>query len=291
MLHTYKKQYQLLNHRDPPHRIRRLGGGSAKTAVGKHKMDEIRFNDTYYFASLVESYIYGKSGFWRYSEEVFKERSLRFNKETLLHHFIETTIWNYYNRQFIKHGGVYEDNEDFLEFLRNLFDSYNVSIEFFDDLVNIDESEDLHEDFKKWWIAKEPEFRQLFSKIADDVFYIFFGNRELLLHFNELVSQAVMDTVYKDSDLSSSGKIKRRNIPQWVKKAVFARDKGRCTKCSKDLTGLIALDSKQHYDHIVPLNQYGANDPTNIQLLCKSCNLKKSGNIIETSKLYLKWWK
>lgn len=254
-------------------------------------MDEIRFNNTYHFADLVESYIYGDSGFWRYSDEIFKERSLGFKKETLLHHFIETTVWNYYNRQFRKYGGIYEDDEDFLEFLRNLFDSYNVEIDFFDDLIDVYESEDLHEDFKNWWNEKEPEFRELFNKIADDVFYIFFGNRELLLHFNELVAQTVKDTDYDEINLNSKGKIKRKNIPQWVKKAVFSRDKGRCTKCSKDLTGLIALDAKQHYDHIVPLNQYGANDPTNIQLLCEFCNLKKSGTVIETSKLYLKWWK
>lgn len=254
-------------------------------------MEEIKFNNTYHFANLVESYIYGESGFWNYSDEIFKDRSLKFHKETLLHHYIETTIWNYYNKEFRKYGGIYEDNEDFLDFLRDLFESYSVTVEFFDDIVNVDESEDLHEDFKKWWYDKESEFRELFNKIADDVFYIFFGNRELLLRFNKLVSQTVINTEYKSSDLNSNGKIKRRNIPQWVKKAVFSRDKGRCTKCSKDLTGLIALDSKQHYDHIVPLNQYGANDPTNIQLLCESCNLKKSGNIIETSKLYLKWWK
>jgi hypothetical protein len=253
-------------------------------------MKEIRFNNTYYFADLVESYIYGDSGFWRFSEDVFKERSLRFKKETLLHLYIETTIWNYYNREFRKNGGVYEDNEDFLDFLRGLFETYNVNIEFFDGLIDIENSDDLYEDFRNWWCNKETEFRELFNKIADDVFYIFFGNRELLLHFNELVAQTVSTTDYKESDLNLKGKIKRKNIPQWVKKAVYSRDKGRCVKCSKDLTGLIALDAKQHYDHIVPLNKFGANDPSNIQLLCEVCNLKKSGNIVETSKQYLKWW-
>ncbi|NHZ85269.1 MAG: hypothetical protein GWP19_05245 [Planctomycetia bacterium] len=100
-------------------------------------MKEINFNSTYHFSDLVESYIYGESGFWNYSEEIFKERSLNFQKETLLHHFIETTIWNYYNRQFRKHGGIYEDDEDFIEFLRNLFITYDVSINFFDEVIDI----------------------------------------------------------------------------------------------------------------------------------------------------------
>ncbi|WP_257133312.1 HNH endonuclease [Bacillus wiedmannii] len=28
----------------------------------------------------------------------------------------------------------------------------------------------------------------------------------------------------------------------------------------------------RHYNHIVPLDKYGCNDPTNFQLLCKPCN-------------------
>ncbi len=249
-------------------------------------MDEIKLNHIYSFADLIERHIYGHSGFWNYSEPTFVDRSLKFRKETLLHHFIETTIWNYYNREFRKHLDVYVDNEDFIEFLNKLFTHYIIPTKEF----SISENETaLEEKFLAWW--NEGEFRLLFNKIADDVFYILFGNRRLLLQFNLLVAETVVDNTYPLGSLTANDKIKRKNIPQWVKKAVFLRDKGRCTKCTKDLTGLIAIDAKQHYDHMVPLNQHGVNDPSNIQLLCESCNLKKSGTIIETSNLYSRWWK
>jgi len=127
--------------------------------------------------------------------------------------------------------------------------------------------------------------------VADDVFYILFGNRKLLIRFNEIITYTVEDTLFPRGCLTQRGFIKRQGIPQWVKKAVFSRDKGRCTICSRDLTGLIAVDQKQHYDHMVPLNLYGVNDPSNIQLLCADCNLKKSGSTIETSDYYVRWWK
>lgn len=257
-------------------------------------MEKLIFNNTYRFADLVESYIYGESEFWNYSEKIFIDRALKFNKETLLHHYIETTIWNYYNRDIRKYGGDYIH---YIFFFKGLFGAYNVVSNFFKDIGDEEESTDeyalnnLNDNFETKWHKHESVFRELFNKVADDVFYIFFGNRNLLIRFNKIVTNTVYDSVFPRGCLTKKGFIKRKNIPRWVKKAVFSRDKGRCTICSRDLTGLIAVDQKQHYDHMVPLNLYGVNDPSNIQLLCAECNLKKSGNIIETSDLYLKWWK
>ncbi|WP_371824720.1 HNH endonuclease [Paracoccus sp. MA] len=42
----------------------------------------------------------------------------------------------------------------------------------------------------------------------------------------------------------------------------------------------------ERYDHIVPLARFGANDITNIQLLCEPCNLKKSAKDVSVSPLY-----
>lgn len=257
-------------------------------------MEKIIFNSTYYFSDLVESYIYNGSGFWHYSETDFIERATKFCKETLLHQYIETNIWNYFNKDIHKYGGDYIY---YIFFFKNLFEDYNVVTNLFDKIGDDEDSTEetclntLNENFKEKWQRYESDFRILFNKIAKDVFYVLFGNRKLLLCFNEIVSDTVSDTIFPKKHSTLKGRIKRKGIPQWVKKAVFLRDKGRCNKCSRDLSGLIAVDQKQHYDHIVPLNLFGANDPTNIQLLCQKCNLKKSGNVIETSELYSKWWK
>jgi 5-methylcytosine-specific restriction endonuclease McrA len=43
----------------------------------------------------------------------------------------------------------------------------------------------------------------------------------------------------------------------------------RCAACEKKLT-------KYHIDHIMPLKLNGSNWPSNLQLLCPSCNLRKN---------------
>lgn len=119
-------------------------------------------------------------------------------------------------------------------------------------------------------------FDSVISDIATEIEYILFQNREFLLRFNE--QQAVS---FEDNPR------KRVYIPEWVKRAVLFRDKGRCVFCKRDLTGLYSLleDNEKHFDHIVSLNEGGINDVCNIQLSCQDCNLKKSDSS-RTSTLY-----
>ena len=74
------------------------------------------------------------------------------------------------------------------------------------------------------------------------------------------------------------------------KDAIFHRDKGLCVYCATDLTRLINQQNALHYDHIVPLAKGGMNDVTNLQLLCESCNLKKSDQLKQTPHLYESWY-
>ena len=79
-------------------------------------------------------------------------------------------------------------------------------------------------------------------------------------------------------------------IPDWVRRAVFFRDRGMCVTCGIDLSGLGSIWSDEHFDHIVPLASGGLNDITNIQLLCAGCNLKKGGRNTLTSTSYEDWY-
>ena len=62
-----------------------------------------------------------------------------------------------------------------------------------------------------------------------------------------------------------------RRIPAKVQREVWRRDEGRCVECK--------TKEKLEYDHIIPFSRGGSNTARNIQLLCESCNRKKSNNI------------
>ena len=128
--------------------------------------------------------------------------------------------------------------------------------------------------------------------MTGEVFHLLFANRSILLQFNRSLAEFLKTgaVAIPSEYLDAKGVIKRNTIPNWAKKAVFYRDQGRCVFCQRDLSGLLSTDRILHYDHMVPLNLWGTNDPCNIQLLCGECNLKKSGAIIETGTRYAPWW-
>jgi HNH endonuclease len=64
---------------------------------------------------------------------------------------------------------------------------------------------------------------------------------------------------------------RRDAIPEDVKLVVWARDGGRCVRCG--------AQRPIHFDHIIPVARGGGNIAANIQLLCQTCNLKKSDRI------------
>ena len=68
-----------------------------------------------------------------------------------------------------------------------------------------------------------------------------------------------------------------RNISRTISRPtqfrVLKRENQVCRKC-----GLPVSDDDIHFDHIIPWSKGGSSDEYNIQLLCSSCNLKKSAN-------------
>jgi hypothetical protein len=63
----------------------------------------------------------------------------------------------------------------------------------------------------------------------------------------------------------------RASIPDDIKMFVWSRDGGACVKCGSK--------EKLHFDHVIPVSKGGGNSNQNIQILCETCNLRKSNKI------------
>jgi len=64
---------------------------------------------------------------------------------------------------------------------------------------------------------------------------------------------------------------KRDRIPDDVQIFVWNRDGGECVKCGSN--------ENLAYDHIIPFSRGGSNSKRNLQILCDTCNSKKSNKI------------
>ena len=62
-----------------------------------------------------------------------------------------------------------------------------------------------------------------------------------------------------------------RHIPDDVKREVWHRDGGRCTRCG--------ANDYLEFDHIIPRSRGGSNTANNVQILCRKHNLLKSDRI------------
>ena len=64
---------------------------------------------------------------------------------------------------------------------------------------------------------------------------------------------------------------KREVIREVVRNEVWRREQGRCVKCGSQYN--------LEFDHIIPLSKGGSSTARNLQLLCETCNRKKSDKI------------
>lgn len=129
------------------------------------------------------------------------------------------------------------------------------------------------------FIAFDGDFGDAIERLTRELFYILFQNRDFLYRFNYYM--AIANTVT----------IARCSIPQWVKRAVKHRDRGKCVCCGKDLSGFFDCEDEGavHYDHMISLHSGGINDVSNIQLMCSKCNLSKSSDSF-TCNTYKDWY-
>ena len=88
-----------------------------------------------------------------------------------------------------------------------------------------------------------------------------------------LKKQAMLELVEEGLIFSDrkKGENKREPIPQDIKDKVWNRDGGKCVLCGSQYN--------LEFDHIIPFSKGGATSYRNLQLLCETCNRKKSDSI------------
>lgn len=75
--------------------------------------------------------------------------------------------------------------------------------------------------------------------------------------------------------IGQSNKFNHTPITKKLRERVFKRDGYACKKC-KETQNL-------HIDHILPISKGGSSEESNLQTLCKQCNLTKSAKVVHES--------
>ncbi len=232
----------------------------------------------YFYAHVVFNLVRSQFSFLRNFEDIFGDMATSnwcapFPKQTNLHQFIGQIIDSIF---FESPTEVEEENPD----LRDFCNHYKI------DTTEVDWSD---ED-QRFDLRLRADYSNALDALSDEVFHILFPDVVFCESFNSLIARYVPQYAESfgeaDPRFTVNGRLKRVAVPQFVKKAVFHRDKGECRSCKKRLDRTLSVELQEHYDHIVPLYAGGVNDLTNIQLLCDRCNLEKSSREIGVSNLY-----
>jgi hypothetical protein len=108
------------------------------------------------------------------------------------------------------------------------------------------------------------------TKYNDNQIKVILENN-LIKELEEFKKKEKQNEIFKEYLLNENTKIVRQPIPEEIKQAVWLRDEGKCVYCG--------LKENLQYDHIIPFSKGGNNTIDNLQILCESCNKKKSNKI------------
>lgn len=254
------------------------------------------FKDVYRYVDLVEACVLEWDSITELGLESSQEIAVRLYKPTklgLLNEYIFAMIRVEFSRDYRKNSDIYDADD--AEKLEKIMKEYGVSVVSFSEFDPDSPAfeNEIDDPFYRWFLLNEESFRAYWEMVADEVFHIVFSNRQFLLQFGISLAK-YLESEYlslPSQILTSKPRIKRfSSLPAWLRKAIFYRDHGRCVFCRKDLSGLIATDRRLNFDHIVPLDSWGSNDPSNFQLLCERCNNEKAAFPKGAGHFYIPWW-
>lgn len=112
-----------------------------------------------------------------------------------------------------------------------------------------------------------------------------FYNKYKSIDFNPEEIEQKISNLYEDLEVKNNKGIYQyiltddskylnlRTFEDHVKKAIYEKQKNKCAHCKKEFPF-----NQMHADHIKPWSLGGKTEPENCQVLCQSCNAKKSDN-------------
>lgn len=237
---------------------------------------EARGFSVYYFANAIHNIVRDSQSYIRGIEDILGDMQTltlmrSFHRFTNLHHFSEAVI-----RQIIEEEADQLDEKP-AYFLREFLRAFAVPF-------GSDDLSDQDSFFR--YTSESDRYHAAIEEQADEVFHVLFNDLQFLQRFNQLCAEYIEYSSFGEDLINRKGHLKRVALPVWVRKAIFHRDKGECRDCKRSLALTVNQIETARYDHIVPLARFGANDITNIQILCEPCNLKKSAKDMSVSPLY-----
>ena len=255
---------------------------------------EFKFISTYNIAAGVREKIISNEPD-EYVQDFFEpeyqqQQYLKPSKITLLHDYIEQEF-SLGIEYMTKHLASEESIEELVFYLENYKVAYLSYVEFLSKNDYNADPDDFTYEYSLF--LEKLVIQKISSFIADEVFSILFRDRKLLMEFNKLLAETIIELKVADYPdlLTKDGYVLRcKYWPEWVKRALMYRDQGSCAICLNDISGLLKVNFDKAIDHIVPLKLGGTNDITNLQILCKVCNLKKLDHTIQTSEMYSRYF-
>ena len=263
----------------------------------KARARHVVFRQVYDMAAVVEASLADRDSLMElcWDEQEVRLGIAKPRQISLLHQYIFAVIAIHHRYEYRKHADMHEA-EDITE-LEALLDAYEIQygrLKHFDPPIDEASATTRAElPFYQWFVSQESSFEMLWERMTDETFHLLFVNRSFLLSFNRSLAdylsanRSLVPAEFRTAD----GKVARQPLPQWARDAVFFRDQGRCVLCHVDLSGLLSTDRVDHFDHMVPLAQWGTNDPCNLQLLCEACNVRKAAGEAVTGHRYAAWWR
>jgi hypothetical protein len=239
---------------------------------------EARSFSVYYFANAVFNIVRDAGSYLRGIEDILGDMQALtlmrpFHRYTNLHHFLDRVV-----REILEEE-VGSLDEEPPRFLIKFMQTYNVA-------YSLNDIADEEAFFN--FAAESEQYQSSVDELIDEVFHVLFDDIRFLESFNDLCSSYIDFSSFGEDLKTRSGQLKRVAIPMWARRAIFHRDKGECRECKRSLAATVNQIETERYDHIIPLSKFGANDVTNLQLLCEPCNLKKAARLQPVSPLYPK---